>query len=87
MSFVAKIAIHLHYFILILSLLPIQYIKLKRMLTEALNEYLRPLRQRRKALEQDLAYIREVLDAGVSQARFVGKQTLQEVRQVMNMEY
>jgi hypothetical protein len=28
-----------------------------------------------------------VLDAGVSQARFVGKQTLQEVRQVMNMEY
>jgi tryptophanyl-tRNA synthetase len=60
---------------------------LKRMLIEALNEYLRPLRQRRKALESDLAYIREVLDAGVRQARSVGKQTLREVRQVMSMEY
>jgi tryptophanyl-tRNA synthetase len=62
-------------------------VRLKRILTEALNEYLRPLRQRRKALELDLAYIREVLDAGVRQARAVGEQTLLEVRQVMNMEY
>ena len=62
-------------------------LQLKNMLTEALNQYLRPLRQRRKALESDLVYIREVLDAGVRQAREVAQQTLLEVRQVMNMEY
>ncbi len=62
-------------------------VKLKKVLTEALNEYLRPLRERRKALEADIGYIREVLDRGVRQARLVGEQTLLEVRRVMNMEY
>jgi tryptophanyl-tRNA synthetase len=61
--------------------------KLKQMLTEALNEYLRPMRSRRKALEADMGYITEVLNAGVEQARAVGVQTLKEVRRVMNMEY
>ncbi|HSB66037.1 MAG TPA: tryptophan--tRNA ligase, partial [Anaerolineales bacterium] len=62
-------------------------VKLKGMLTESLNEYLRPLRERRKKLEADLGYIRKVLDSGVKQARAVGEQTLLEVRQAMNMEY
>jgi tryptophanyl-tRNA synthetase len=61
--------------------------KLKLLLTEALNEYLRPLRSRRKELEADMGYIREVLNTGVEQARSVGEQTLLEVRRVMNMEY
>ncbi len=62
-------------------------VKLKQVLTEALNEYLRPLRQRRKKLVGNLDYIRMVLDAGVKHARMVGEQTLLEVRQAMNMEY
>lgn len=62
-------------------------VKLKQMLTETLNEYLRPLRARRKQLEADMRYIDGVLDRGVSQARAVGEKTLLEVRQVMNMEY
>ncbi|MFZ2097082.1 MAG: tryptophan--tRNA ligase [Anaerolineales bacterium] len=62
-------------------------VKLKEMLTEALNENLRPLRTRRKALQANMDYIREVLNAGVRQARAVGEQTLLEVRQAMNMEY
>ena len=62
-------------------------VKLKQMLTEVLNEYLRPLRQRRKQLSGNLDYIRMVLDAGVEHARMVGEQTLLEVRQAMNMEY
>jgi tryptophanyl-tRNA synthetase len=61
--------------------------KLKLVLTGALNEYLRPLRSRRKELEADMGYIREVLNTGVRQAREVGEKTLLEVRQVMNMEY
>jgi tryptophanyl-tRNA synthetase len=62
-------------------------VKLKKKLTESLNEYLRPVRERRKKLEADVSYIREVLDKGVQQARMVGEQTLVEVRQAMNMEF
>jgi tryptophanyl-tRNA synthetase len=62
-------------------------VKLKKELTETLNEYLRPLRERRKDLEADMSYIKQVLDRGVRQARMVGEQTLVEVRQAMNMEF
>lgn len=60
--------------------------QLKRVLIEMLNEYLRPLRTRRKELESNKDYIRAVLLAGVRQARGVAEQTLLEVRRVMNME-
>jgi tryptophanyl-tRNA synthetase len=59
--------------------------QLKGMLTETLNEYLRPFRARRKEFESNMDYIRAVLLAGVKQARLVAEQTLTEVRQVMNM--
>ena len=59
--------------------------KLKKMLTEALNEYFRPHRTRRKELEQDPAYIRQVLLDGVKAAREEAIKTLDEVRKVMNM--
>jgi len=62
-------------------------VRLKQMLTESLNEYLKPLRERRRTLEGNMGYIREVLDKGVKQARRIGEQTLQEVRQSMNMEF
>jgi tryptophanyl-tRNA synthetase len=61
--------------------------KLKKVLTETLNEYLRPLRLRRKELEANTDYIRAVLNAGIIQARIVGEQTLVEVRRVMHMEF
>lgn len=59
--------------------------QLKNMLTESLNEYLRPHRARRKELEKDPGYIRQVLKDGVAQARAEAEQTLNEVREVMNM--
>jgi len=59
---------------------------LKKMLTEALNEQLRPLRERRKQLEADPAYIRSVLLDGAKRAREIAVNTLDEVRHVMNME-
>jgi tryptophanyl-tRNA synthetase len=61
--------------------------KLKRVLTETLNEYLQPLRIRRKLLESNMDYVRSVLKAGIAQARAVGEQTLLEVRHSMNMEF
>jgi tryptophanyl-tRNA synthetase len=61
--------------------------QLKKILTESLNEYLRPLRTRRKAFEANMDYVRSVLNSGIRQARLVGEQTLLEVRRVMNMEF
>lgn len=58
---------------------------LKNELTIALNEALRPLRQRRKELEAEPAYIQQVLRDGVTKAREIAIKTLDEVREVMNM--
>lgn len=59
---------------------------LKRKLTEALNEKLKPLREERKRLEASPDYIRKVLLDGVEKARAMAVETLNEVRKVMNME-
>lgn len=61
--------------------------RLKSLLTDALNEYLRPLRQRRRELERDPQFIRDVLREGTARAREVAQQTLAEVRQAMGMAY
>jgi len=60
--------------------------KLKTILTDAINEYLRPLRTRRKELEQNIDFIRSTLRAGVVSAREEAVKTLEEVREVMNMK-
>ena len=58
---------------------------LKNTLTEALNETLRPLRTKRAQLENDPEYIRQVLTTGAAKAREIAQQTLEEVRERMNM--
>lgn len=60
--------------------------QLKRMLTESLNEYLKPFRKRRVELESNMEYIRQVLKNGVKKAREIASETLEEVREVMNMK-
>ena len=60
--------------------------KLKATLTEAINEHLRPLRTRRKELEQSLDFVRSTLRAGVAAARKEAIKTLEEVREAMNMK-
>jgi tryptophanyl-tRNA synthetase len=60
--------------------------KLKSVLTETLNEYLRPLRTRRKELEGNLDFVRAVLRKGIENARAIGSETLEEVREAMNMK-
>ena len=58
---------------------------LKSMLTEAVNEKFRPIREKRKQLETQEDYIRQVLLNGVDKARELAVQTLDEVRTAMNM--
>ncbi len=59
---------------------------LKAMLTESLNEELRPLRAKRAELEKNEDYIRQVLLQGVDRAREIAVKTLEEVREAMNMK-
>ncbi len=59
---------------------------LKKTLTESINEYLRPMRKKRLELESNMDYIRQVIKNGVQKARQIGSETLEEVRESMNMK-
>lgn len=60
---------------------------LKRTVTEAVNEYLAPIRARRAEYAQDRAYLRSALREGNERARTVADATLGEVRAAMNSDY
>lgn len=60
---------------------------LKRLLTDAVNERLRPIRTRRAELAGDPAYLREVLRDGVERARDLAGGTLTTVRRLMRTIY
>ena len=60
---------------------------LKRVLTEAVNERLRPIRARRTALIQERGYLREVLNAGARTAGAIATETLGSVRRLMHTSY
>ncbi len=61
--------------------------QLKRYVTESVNEFLAPHRERRRALEGDLDYIKDVIHEGNKAACAIAEQTLAEVREAMGMVY
>jgi tryptophanyl-tRNA synthetase len=60
---------------------------LKRTVTEAVNEFLAPMRERRAAYAQEPGLVREILRAGNARANAVADQTLAEVRDAMGTRY
>ncbi|WP_433351372.1 tryptophan--tRNA ligase [Microtetraspora malaysiensis] len=60
---------------------------LKATVTEAVNEYLAPLRDRRARYAQDLGYVRRILRDGNEIANDVAQTTLDEVRAAMKTLY
>ncbi len=60
---------------------------LKKYVTESVNEYLAPHRERRLELEADLDYIKDVLHEGNRKANEIANATLEEVREAMGMVY
>ncbi len=60
---------------------------LKRVVTEAINEHLAPIRARRAELAADPGYLAEVLRDGNQRANEVADATLGEVLQAMQMDY
>ncbi|MGW5641363.1 tryptophan--tRNA ligase [Saccharopolyspora sp. NPDC003752] len=60
---------------------------LKRTVTEAVNEHLAPMRQRRAAFAQDRGYLRRILREGNERANTIAEATLTEVRSAMGTRY
>lgn len=60
---------------------------LKKYVTESVNAFLAPHRERRRELEHDLDYIKDVLHEGNKRANEIANATLDEVREAMGMVY
>jgi len=60
---------------------------LKRLVTDALNEHLRPIRARRAELARSPDHLRSVLRRGNERAREIGSQTLTTVHELMHTRY
>lgn len=61
--------------------------QLKKYVTESVNNYLAPIRERRAELEAKGDYVREILHEGNRRANEIANATLDEVREAMNMVY
>ena len=60
---------------------------LKRIVTESVNSFLAPHRERRAQFEQDLDYVKDVLHEGNRRMNEIANETLDEVREAMHMVY
>ncbi len=61
--------------------------QLKKYVTEAVNSYFEPIRERRHRFENDLDYVKDVLAEGNRRANEIAEATLAEVAQAMGMVY
>lgn len=61
--------------------------KLKALVTEAINDYFAPIRQRRQELAANEDYLLQVLHAGNDKANQVASETLDNVCKAMKMDY
>jgi len=61
------------------------YGEVKKRLVELLIEYFEPYRDKRKELENNLDYVREVLNKGADRARPVAHKTFEEVRKAVGL--
>lgn len=61
--------------------------QLKRYVTEAVNGYFAPIRERRRKFEGEPDFVRDVLHEGNRRANEIAERTLDEVREAMGMVY
>ena len=61
--------------------------QLKKYVTESVNDFLAPIRERRVELMGDMDYVKDVLREGNRRANEIANQTLEEVREAMGMVY
>lgn len=62
-------------------------VEVKEFLVEVLEEFLQPLRTRRKKYENDTEYVEKILKEGTEKARAEARQTLSLVKEAMKIDY
>jgi len=62
-------------------------VKVKKYLLDVLDNFLAPIRERRKELAQDKDEVMKIVMEGTQQARAVAEKTMNEVRSVMHLDY
>jgi tryptophanyl-tRNA synthetase len=61
--------------------------ELKDRLTTVLNELLEPMRERRAKYESNLSLVREALEQGTKRARTIARETMEMVRDALELNY
>ncbi|WP_409177862.1 tryptophan--tRNA ligase [Brevibacillus fortis] len=59
----------------------------KRKISQSINDLLEPMRERRRMYQNDPKKVDEILMSGTEKARLVAKETMQEIREAMSMNY
>ncbi|MGF9908603.1 tryptophan--tRNA ligase [Brevibacillus porteri] len=59
----------------------------KRKISQSINDLLDPMRERRRMYQNDPKKVDEILMSGTEKARLVAKETMQEIREAMSMNY
>ncbi|HEX6977226.1 MAG TPA: tryptophan--tRNA ligase [Patescibacteria group bacterium] len=62
-------------------------VEIKEYLFEVLNNFLKPIREKREALSKNPAELNRILEEGTQRARKVASQTMEKVRQSMKINY
>jgi len=62
-------------------------VECKKQALEALIEYFKPMREKRKELEKNMDYVYEVLQKGAQRARHVAQNRIQDVRKKIGLDY
>jgi tryptophanyl-tRNA synthetase len=65
----------------------IRYGDMKKQLGEDLAKFVSPIREKAEAIQNDEAYLKEVMIKGAEKARVSAKQTIELVRQAMGLNY
>ncbi|MEK7481763.1 MAG: tryptophan--tRNA ligase [Patescibacteria group bacterium] len=62
-------------------------VEVKEKLAEALNNFLEPIRKKRKEYEKDLSEVQNIVIKGTEKGREIAAQTLNKVRRAMKIDY
>ncbi|RNB88357.1 tryptophan--tRNA ligase [Brevibacillus nitrificans] len=62
-------------------------VECKRSISQSINDLLEPMRERRSLYKNDPKKVDEMLMSGTAKARQVAKETMQEIREAMSMNY
>ena len=62
-------------------------VQCKKELIEKMNEFLKPIQEKRKKYEENPELVKEILDNGTKKAQEKAKETMKQVKQAMKIDY